>query len=374
MNDANGNGRFGATVAAPATQGKTKIHPPRLLVIDDELGFRELMLHELGKRGYEVTVAADGEEAVQKARAAGDFEVVVSDLTMPRRNGLETLKELKAIDPKVEVIMVTGYGTIESAVESMKRGAYDFIAKPFNIDDLVRLIERALEKRRLCLKVDELREINRFKSEFMANMSHELRTPMNAILGYTSLFLDKVYGGINPRQEEALKRVEGAGQNLLQLINSILDLSKIAAGRMPVYPEDFNLGDLVQEVAGMLEGLARNKKIELGWDAPKSLRIRTDRTKLKQILINLVSNGIKFTKTGKVSIRAEMAEDRPVALVRVRDMGIGIRAEDMPLLFEEFRQLDPSMTREHGGTGLGLALSKKFAELLGGAIEVESTV
>ncbi|MBI4387062.1 MAG: response regulator, partial [Elusimicrobia bacterium] len=111
-----------------------------------------------------------------------------------------------------------------------------------------------------------------------------------------------------------------------------------------------------------------------GWDAPKSLRIRTDRTKLKQILINLVSNGIKFTKTGKVSIRAEMAEDRPVARVRVRDMGIGIRAEDMPLLFEEFRQLDPSMTREHGGTGLGLALSKKFAELLGGAIEVESTV
>jgi signal transduction histidine kinase len=353
---------------------KNVLHPPKLLVIDDELGFRELMLHELEKRGYDVAVAADGEEAVSKARAAGNFDVVVSDLTMPHRNGLETLKEFKAIDPKVEVIMVTGYGTIENAVESIKQGAYDFIAKPFNIDDMLRLIERAIEKRRLCLRVNELQEINRFKSEFMANMSHELRTPMSAILGYTALFLDKVYGGISPRQEEALKRVEAAGQNLLQLMNSILDLSKIAAGRMSVYPEDFDLGDLVKEVAGMLEALAKKKDLRLEWSAPKSLRIRTDRTKLKQILINLVGNGIKFTKTGKVAISAEMAEDRPLLRIRVRDRGIGIRAEDMPLLFEEFRQLDPSATREQGGTGLGLALSKKFVELLGGTIDVESTV
>ena len=214
------NSNNGSADITPAPLETAKVFNPKILVVDDELGFRELMTYELGSRGYQVITASNGEEAVQKAQGK-DIDVVISDMTMPKRGGLDTLSALKAIDQKIEVIMVTGHATLENAVESMKRGAYDYITKPFQVDDLRRLIDRALEKRRLSCKVDQLQEINRFKSEFLANMSHELRTPMNAILGYTSLHLDRIYGEINGKQEESLKRVEAAGKNLLQLINPV---------------------------------------------------------------------------------------------------------------------------------------------------------
>src|SRR3989338_1524040 len=250
---------------APVRPSSGKNIVPKVLVVDDEVGFRELMAYELETRGYQVVGAANGEEAVRLAQGK-DIDVVVSDVTMPKRGGLDTLKALKDVDSKIEVIMMTGYATLENAVESMKRGAYDFITKPFKIDHLTRLIERALEKRRLNCKVDELEEINRFKSEFLANMSHELRTPLNAILGYTSLQLDRIYGEVTPKQEESLKRVEAAEKNLLQLINSILDLSKVAAGRMPVYREDFSLKELGKEILAMMECLAGAKQLRLEWN------------------------------------------------------------------------------------------------------------
>ena len=344
---------------------------PKILVIDDELGFRELSAFEFSARGYQVVTAADGQEAVLKA-GGKDIDVVISDMAMPKLGGLDTLTALKSIDPKIEVIMVTGFATLENAVESMKRGAYDFITKPFQIEDLARLVSRALEKRRLSLKVDELKEINRFKSEFLANMSHELRTPMNAILGYTSLHLDRIYGPVTAKQEEALKRVEAGGKNLLQMINGILDLSKIAAGRMPVYMEEFNLRNLLDEILKMMDCLVGAKELKLEAEIPPEIRIRSDRTKLKQILINLISNAIKFTPQGRICVDLASAPGRSRFIIRVRDTGIGIKAGDLPQLFQEFRQLDASSTRQYGGTGLGLAISRKFAQLLGGDVNVES--
>jgi len=344
---------------------------PRIMVVDDELGFRELAVFEFEARGYQVVTARDGQEAVLKA-GNKDIDVVISDMAMPKLGGLDTLTALKNLDPKVEVIMATGFATLENAVESMKRGAYDFITKPFQIDDLARLVSRALEKRRLSLKVDELKEINRFKSEFLANMSHELRTPMNAILGYTSLHLDRIYGPVNEKQAEALKRVEAGGKNLLQLINGILDLSKLAAGRMPVYLEDFSLRDLIAEVITMMECLSGAKNLKLTAAIPADVRIRSDKTKLKQILINLINNAIKFTSEGGVSLDLVRTPGTSRLTLRVRDTGIGIKAEDIPQLFQEFKQLDASSTRQYGGTGLGLVISRKFAQLLGGDVNVES--
>lgn len=343
---------------------------PKLMTVDDEIGFRDLV-SRVFQDDYDVVTAANGEEAVQKAREGG-IDVVVSDMTMPKLDGLGMLKALKEIDPKIEVILVTGFATLENAVESMKHGAYDYITKPFDIEELSRLVARALDKRRLNRQVDELKEINRFKSEFLANMSHELRTPMNAILGYTSLHLDRLYGEVTQKQEDALKRVEAAGKNLLHLINSILDLSKITAGRMPVYLEEFHLKDLADEVVRMMECLARAKQLKLEVDVPKDMRVRSDKTKLKQILINLVNNAIKFTSSGGVFISVEQNLKQQRFDLRVRDTGIGIKAEDLALLFQEFKQLDASSTREYGGTGLGLVISRKFAQLMGGDIKVES--
>ncbi|HBB68042.1 MAG: hypothetical protein A2X28_01370 [Elusimicrobia bacterium GWA2_56_46] len=343
---------------------------PKVMVVDDELGFRELV-SRVFQDDYDVVTAADGEEAVRRA-GARDIDVVISDMTMPKLSGLEALKAMKEIDPKIEVILVTGYATLETAIESMKLGAYDYITKPFDIEELVRLVARALDKRRLSRQVNELQELNRFKSEFLANMSHELRTPMNAILGYTSLHLDRLYGEITQKQEDALKRVEAAGKNLLHLINSILDLSKISAGRMPVYLEEFHVKDLIDEVTSMMDCLARAKQLKLEAYVPKDMRVRSDKTKLKQILINLVNNGIKFTSSGGIFIAVDRSLDQPFFNIRVRDTGIGIKADDLPVLFQEFKQLDASPTREYGGTGLGLVISRKFAQLMGGDIVVES--
>ena len=346
---------------------------PKVLVVDDNEGMRALLARDLTDRGYQVITAADGLEAIPKARGQ-DVDVVVTDLSMPNCDGLETLRALKALDPRNEVILMTGFAAPDNAVQCMKLGAYDFITKPFQVGDLARMIARAVEKRRLGARVAELQDINRFKSEFLATMSHELRTPMNVILGFTELHLERVYGEITPKQEKSLKSVETAGKNLLRIINGILDHSKLSAGRMPVYLEDFSVKELSKEVLELMEGLAHAKHLKLEWGMTDDLRLRSDKTKIKQILINLIANGIKFTSKGGVFIELHRATDSSLIHIAVRDTGIGIKAADLPLLFREFKQLDSSSTREQGGTGLGLVISRQFAELLGGTIKVESAV
>jgi len=348
-------------------------HPakPQILVIDDENGIRRMLNFALGKKGYEVTTASNGEEGVQQAQKS-KFDVVISDLTMPQMGGLDALAFIKEIDPNIEVIIVTGYATVDTAVQCMKRGAYDYITKPFQIEDLCRLVERALDKKRLNLRVDQLQELNRLKSEFLATMSHELRTPMNAIIGYTALVVDGIYGIISDDIRKALLRVAANAKNLLQLINNILDLSKLTSGRMPVYIENCNLRDIAKEVVETLGILAQEKKLTLGYEADEDLCVASDKTKLKQVLINLVGNGITFTRQGGVAIKMERLADRPFVQIQVKDTGVGMKPEDLPLLFQEFKQLDSSYTRAHGGTGLGLAISKAMVKLLGGTIKVES--
>jgi len=344
-----------------------------VLVIDDETGLRDMLAFGLTDRGYRVVAAASGEEGLEKAKHE-KFDLVVSDIMMPGIGGVEVLKGIKEIQPEAEVIMATGYATLETAVESMKQGAFDYIPKPYGLDQLCVIFDKALERRSLRAKVGHLEEMNRLKSEFLANMSHELRTPMNAIIGYSSLLLDKVYGEISPKQEQGIKRIDTNAKNLLQLINNILDLSKLAAGRMSLFVEPCDLKDITEEVLGTMDCLARERKLTLTSDVSEPILLRTDKTKLKQVLINLIGNAIKFTHQGGVSIKAEALTGPSRVRLYVQDTGIGIKDEDLPLVFEEFKQLDASPTREYGGTGLGLSITKKIVELFGGAIQVKSAV
>ena len=343
---------------------------PKILVIDDEQGLRDMLVYGLTQRGYEVATAENGRQAVEKARHES-FDLAVCDLMMPEMGGVETLTLLKELNPMIEVIMVTGYATLETAVESMKQGAYDYIAKPYELEHLCRIFERALERGRLRAKVGELENVNRLKSEFMANMSHELRTPLNAIIGYSSLILDKVYGELSSAQEPPMNCVLTSSRNLLALINDVLDLSKLNASMMSLYLEEFDLVGVVREVAETMNGLALEKGLGLTWAAPSdSVMVKCDKTKIKQILINLVGNALKFTDSGGVGI--ELAPEAGAISLTVRDTGPGIAAQDIPVIFKEFKQLDGTATREHGGTGLGLSITKKLIALLGGEIRVES--
>jgi PAS domain S-box-containing protein len=230
----------------------------------------------------------------------------------------------------------------------------------------------AEQNTRLQWQSRELEKANRLKSEFLASMSHELRTPINALIGYASLMLDRIYGDLTQRQEEGLQRIQAAAQHLLALINDILDLAKIEAGRMPLHLEDVTLTDIMTEISQQIEPLVRKKALSFNVDLPNSsLVLHTDRTKVKQILLNLLSNAVKFTHTGGIWIT--VSKDEEDLRFDVRDTGIGIRESDLAGIWEDFRQVDQSRTREFGGTGLGLSITRKLVDGLGGHVFAEST-
>jgi len=233
-------------------------------------------------------------------------------------------------------------------------------------------IENAELFEELERKGAELAAASRHKSEFLANMSHELRTPLNAVLGYAELIQDGIYGEVSAKMQGVLERIQQNGRHLLGLINDVLDLSKIEAGQLSLSPVDYSMRELVLDVVSATEALAAEKQLALEVDVPADLpHGRGDERRLTQVLMNLVSNAIKFTEAGSVRIRAKVEDGS--FLVAVTDTGVGIAPEDRERIFEEFQQVDSSSTRKKGGTGLGLAIAKRIVELHGGRIWVDST-
>ncbi len=243
------------------------------------------------------------------------------------------------------------------------------------LEERIQLATEELEERnrRLEFQRRELEKASRLKSEFLASMTHELRTPINAMLGYTALLREGIYGELDDKQEGALAKVYGASQHLLALINDILDLSKIEAGRMPVRVESLRLDHLVSELSQTIEPMVRERSLAYHTELDEALPpLRTDRTKMKQILLNLLSNAVKFTSEGGVTVRAFPLPGGERVRIEVEDTGIGIPPEERESIFDDFRQVDQSSTRRYGGTGLGLSITRKLVGLLDGAIRVES--
>jgi signal transduction histidine kinase len=217
----------------------------------------------------------------------------------------------------------------------------------------------------------QLEEASRHKSEFLANMSHELRTPMNAIIGFTRLVMRRAKEQLPQRQYENLQKSLNSAEHLLTLINQILDLSKIEAGRLEIYPEPFPLGLLIEECVRTVEPMIKPEILDLSSNVADGLpELFSDRDKLRQILLNLLGNAIKFTERGQIRVAAR--RDQEWVAVAVSDTGPGIPKDKLDFIFQEFRQLDGGATRPHGGTGLGLSISRHLAHLLGGDIFVES--
>ena len=217
----------------------------------------------------------------------------------------------------------------------------------------------------------QLERANRLKSEFLANVSHELRTPMNAIIGYSKLMLDGLDGELNAQQEADLQRVTTAADNLLGLINGLLDLSKIEAGRMEINVEEVDVRPIVEDVVALVRPQSDSKDLDVHANLPADLPpILADRARFRQVLVNLMSNSVKFTDKGSVTVSATSGDGW--VTMSVADTGIGISAEAQAYIFDEFRQADASTTRRYGGTGLGLAISKRLVALHGGRIWVES--
>jgi PAS domain S-box-containing protein len=235
--------------------------------------------------------------------------------------------------------------------------------------------ELAQQNELLRRQAIELEQASRLKSQFLANMSHEFRTPLNAILGYTHMLLQGVAGDLLPAVRRQLSRIDSNGRHLLQIINEILDITRIEAGKMPLQVSEFDLTQLVPEVMAELDPMiARSKLPVTPRLAPSMPPVRTDRQKVKQILVNLLSNALKFTHQGGIDIIVSYDAAENAAVIAVRDTGIGIAPENHDKVFEDFRQVDDSPSRQYGGTGLGLAICRRLASMLGGRITLTSTL
>ncbi|MFH1352787.1 MAG: ATP-binding protein [bacterium] len=238
------------------------------------------------------------------------------------------------------------------------------------LDEKIRASTRDLSNayREISVKNERLADADKYKSQFLANMSHELRTPMNAIIGFADLLKDGVYGNLPEKQKEILSKIQRNSNHLLNLINDILDLSKIEAGKIELLPEKFDLKDLIDTVSK--ETVVPKEEVKFSASCPAGISLIHDQMRLRQVIYNLLSNALKFTKEGSVGIECFRREK--VVSIKVSDTGIGIKEEDISKIFQSFQQADASVTKQFQGTGLGLSISKKLVEMMGGWLDVES--
>lgn len=393
---------------------------PKLLIIDDDPNLRKTLSDILRAKGYETLAAKDGAEGLDLLKK-NSFNFVLIDLRLPDISGLEVLDRIKTAYSSTEAIILTGNATLDSAIEATNRGAFSYLQKPYEIDQLVLHIRRAIEKQKAEEKIrhyqQHLEELvrertkeleiameaaeagNRTKTEFIANMSHEIRTPLNAIIGFSEVLRDELFGELNEKQKEYMDDVIACSRNLLDLIFNILDFSDAESGRMEIESSNFLLKDILHSSITMLNesAMKRNISLTLDIESDADVEIEADSGKLRQIIFNLLSNAVKFTPEGgsvRVSARRVNSEQdivnsniekkelftndyslttyRDFIEISVTDTGIGIREEDIPKLFKTFEQLETPYTKKYKGTGLGLALTKKLVELHGGRIRVES--
>ena len=300
------------------------------------------------------------------ARAARDREaVLVNDVTQdPTWLPNDVLPETKS---ELAVPMVVGntlVGVFDAQSEVIGRFSADDVRTFSTLANAVAVaVQNATLYAEQTAAVARLKELDQLKSSFLANMSHELRTPLNSIIGFTEVLLEGIDGELTEPMDNDLKVIHKNGQHLLNLINDVLDMAKIEAGRMTLTIEEFNLQEVIEEVAEITRPFASAKSLELrlAIDMDENLTLEADRIRMRQVMINVVNNSIKFTDSGYVAIGAYRSEG--VIKVIVKDSGIGIPSDRFDKIFQEFTQVDTSTTRKAGGTGLGLPISRHLGGL-----------
>ncbi len=348
-----------------------------VVILDDvaaSLTSMRLLVERIG--GCRVEPFSDPARCLEWS-AGHPVDLVLLDHFMPGMSGLEFLNRFRALPGRAEVpvVMVTSSEDRTVRYDALRAGATDFLTKPADFVELTARIGNMLALRRsqqeLAERARRLEAASRAKSAFLANMSHELRTPLNAIIGYCDILIEDAQDLNQPSLFEDLGKIRGAGKHLLGLINEILDLSKIEAGKMELSVEAFDVAAVVADVQVVVQPLAAKAGNRLEISCPRDLgRMVSDPMKLRQNLLNLLSNSCKFTEAGLV--RLEVARDGDWLRFAVSDTGIGMTEEQLSRLFGAFEQGDSSTTRRFGGTGLGLAITRHFCQMLGGSIAVTS--
>jgi len=331
---------------------------------------------ELKKRNYRLGVGS--KSVIGKCSATGETVIVNdsahSDIFFPNPLLPDTQSEL-GLPLKIS-------GKVIGAIDLQAREPNAFTEEEIAIlqilsDQISVAIDNAKAYAVSQKAVEEMRELDRVKNQFLSNMSHELRTPLNSVIGFSRVILKGIDGPINDVQQQDITAIYNSGMHLLNMINEILDLSKIDAGKMELQIEDVNLSDVINSAITNTSGLLKDKPIELVQKVPANLPIvKADEIRISQVLINLISNAIKFTERGSVTVEASITkspDNKPEMLITVTDTGMGIALADQAKLFQRFSQVDDSPTRKTGGTGLGLSICRSLVELHGGRIGLQNS-
>jgi len=400
-----------------------------ILVVDDDPGMREFLTFALTAEGYTVLSAADGGEALAHLQrhgqapgqaASAEIDLTIMDIKMPPPGGIEVLRQLREVDADAVVIMLTGYASLDTAMQAVRYGAYDYLTKPLSdVSELLSIVQRGLDKRRLLINnrrllnqlryayeenmrlLDEmqamnrdleiriaertwelekanrrLQELDRLKSELLANVSHELYTPLNSIIGFSQALLDGIRGPLTPEQAHMVRNIRQSGERLEASFNDLIDMAQLRADEKTLETKSVSLAPLLQGMRALVERSAQAKEIELTVEvAPDVETVWADEVKLKRMLYELLGNAIRFTpEKGKVSLHASLhPPEGPRELrLEVSDTGIGIPDEELEAVFDPFQQVDSSLSRPFDGLGLGLAIVQHYAQLHGGRVWVES--
>lgn len=340
----------------------------KVLVVDDEQSVATTVRAILQLDGNEVTAVTNGKEALELLRER-EFDIVLTDLRLDDLDGIEVLRETQKLWPDTVAIMLTGYASLESAVAALRNGAYDYLIKPTNVNELRATIGRALERRQLRQRLVELEQLDKLKTHFLSMASHELRTPLTAVSGFMQIArrrLSRLSGAADvpaawrdeaQKADETLEMANRQSKKLARLIDELLDVSRLQQGRVEMRLAEIELADVVRDVAERMRLLSQGHEIEttIGGTAP----IVADRDRIEQVLEDLVGNAVKYTP-GSGRIQMSLHVSGANAVVSVRDEGIGIAPGEVEKIFDLFYR-SPDPRADHvGGLGLGLYVSREI--------------
>lgn len=351
----------------------------KVLVVDDNPNTLSLLFDALEEAQFKVLIAEDGKSVLKRIKYLKP-DIILLDVMMPEMDGFETCQHLKANEysKNIPIIFMTALTETVDKVKGFEIGAVDYITKPIQIDEVLVRLKTHLTihnlQNQLIQQNEELKKskqlaesANHAKSAFLANMSHELRTPLNGILGYAQLLKREK----TVKNEQGLDIIQRSGEHLLTLINDILDLSKIEAGKLEINPDKLHLSNFLSDIAFLFQMRATQKAIEFVYEAVSDLPnlVYADEKRLRQILLNLISNAIKFTKQGQVRLTVKYQAAR--FHFEIEDSGAGIAADELDDIFSPFKQVG-KQSKQIEGTGLGLAITKTLIEMMNGKLEVTS--
>lgn len=338
---------------------------PNILVVDDEMGPRESLKMILNPY-YNVHTADRGAQALEMLKKL-PVDLVTLDLKMPGFSGINVLEKVKQHDPDIEAIIITGYGSLDTAIEGLRLGAFDYISKPFDVNHILSLVRRGLERRNAKAR---LRQV---KSDFLSNISHELRTPLSVVVGFVYLLLNQVIGRLTDEQQKVLETVYRNSEELLELIDNVLWMTSLNAGDANATLEKFDPRDIINDTVKRHEKAIREKNLKIDIQiSDRDVSLISDRAKVERIFQNVFNNAVKFTNEGEIKIKVEPRSDEPGVDFEIIDTGIGIEESKLDSIFEPFHQTDSSTQRAYSGLGLGLTVARRMADLIGGTVSVNS--